>query len=68
MLCASVFYRAVTREFSTDAALTMRRRVRANLRPLAVNICDPDQGHLYSRKDTTAQIVPASMPPDDVAL
>ena len=30
--------------------------------------CDPDQGHLYRRKDTNSQIVPASMPPDDVEL
>ena len=30
--------------------------------------CDPDQGHLYRRKDTTARIAPASMPPDDVEL
>ncbi|TFC47680.1 DUF4913 domain-containing protein [Cryobacterium sp. TMT2-17-1] len=30
--------------------------------------CDPDQGHLYPRTDTTARIVPASMPPDDVEL
>ena len=30
--------------------------------------CDPDQGHLYRRKDTTARIVPALMPPDDVEL
>ena len=30
--------------------------------------CDPDQGHLYRRKDTTARIVPAPMPPDEVEL
>ncbi|WP_158252079.1 MULTISPECIES: DUF4913 domain-containing protein [unclassified Cryobacterium] len=30
--------------------------------------CDPDQGHLHRRKDTTARIVPTSIPPDDVEL
>ncbi|TFD00546.1 DUF4913 domain-containing protein [Cryobacterium sandaracinum] len=30
--------------------------------------CDPDQGHLYRRKDKAAGIVPTSMPPDDVEL
>lgn len=25
--------------------------------------CDSDQGHLHRRKDTTAQIVPESIPP-----
>ncbi len=30
--------------------------------------CDPDQGHLHRRKDTTSQIVPATAPPDDVKL
>ncbi|WP_104101782.1 DUF4913 domain-containing protein [Cryobacterium sp. M96] len=30
--------------------------------------CDPDQGHLHRRKDTTAPIVRTSMPPDDVEL
>lgn len=30
--------------------------------------CDPDQGHLYRRKDKAAGIVPASMPPEAVEL
>ena len=29
---------------------------------------DPEQGHLYRRKGTTARIVPALMPPNGVEL
>lgn len=30
--------------------------------------CDPDESHLYRRKDKAAEIVPALMPPGDVEL
>ena len=30
--------------------------------------CDPEQGHFHRRKDSTARIVPTTMPPDNVEL